>query len=259
MRSELLYNPLMLIERLAKSATMRRRMNRLRSTAAAKLRPGHIDSLELLESLVNDDIKVIYDIGANVGTWTLLAKSVLPNAKIHAFEPLREHADSFRDATDALSDITLHEIALGEGQGRADVHVTSFSDASSLLPLTDFGAKQYGLEETERVSVKVDSVDNLIANKRAPLPDLLKLDIQGYELVALRGAQSALRHAKAIIIEASFEAIYQRQCLFHHLVEFLADHQMFLRSFGHGVAAGSELVQADLLFKRLPVPSSQGG
>ena len=84
------------IERLARLAARRRRLGRLKGTVAEQLKVGHIDSLELLELLRRKAPTVIYDIGANVGTWTLLAKAIFPAAEIHAFEPLPRHVAAFQ-------------------------------------------------------------------------------------------------------------------------------------------------------------------
>ena len=95
MRKELLYNPYMLLERIGQWAAETRRLRRLSRTSARILNRYHIDSLELLDLLAKNPPKVVYDIGANRGTWTLLAKTLFPECEIHAFEPLeilQEHA-----------------------------------------------------------------------------------------------------------------------------------------------------------------------
>ena len=81
MRPELFYNPLLLLERIGQWATERSRLRELRGTVAENLQTGHIDSLELLKLLRPLSPKVIYDVGANVGTWTLLAKAIFPEAE----------------------------------------------------------------------------------------------------------------------------------------------------------------------------------
>src|ERR1700722_2955050 len=95
MRLELLYNPRLLCERLAIESVRRRRLAALKDTQAAGLALGHIDTLELVELAGQAGINVIYDIGANVGTWSLLAKALIPAARIHAFEPLAKHQAQF--------------------------------------------------------------------------------------------------------------------------------------------------------------------
>ncbi len=110
---ELLYNPRLLCERLAIESVRRRRLATLKGTQAAKLSSGHIDTLELLQLASPAGISVIYDIGANVGTWSLLAKSLIPDVRIEAFEPLPKHQTEFLRNFTGSADVTLHSVALG--------------------------------------------------------------------------------------------------------------------------------------------------
>jgi hypothetical protein len=90
-RSELFYNPRLLCERLAVTSLRQRRLAKLRKTMAVNLVCGHIDSLEFIEIAKPLDINSTYDIRANIGTWALLAKSLIPSARIDGFEPLPSH------------------------------------------------------------------------------------------------------------------------------------------------------------------------
>ena len=250
MRPELFYNPLLLMERLGEWGTERRRLRKLRGTVAQDLATGHIDSLELLELLRGLNLQVIFDVGANVGTWTLLAKALYPAAQIHAFEPLSMHTEKFRQLTKGLDGVHLHEIGLGSQPARTVMKVTDFSDASSLLPLTETGKKRWHLEQVEEVPIQVERLDDWVARHQLSAPDLIKLDVQGFELEVLRGAEKSLAQTKAVLLEASFQNFYQGQCRFDELVSWLAAAGLHVRAFGHGTALGRPLVQSDVLFSR---------
>ncbi len=248
MRAELLYNPRLLCERLAELSLEKRRLAKLRGGMAGGLQSGHIDSLELMELLRPLELGTLYDIGANIGTWTLLAKALYPNARIHAFEPLKAHADEFEMATSSLKSVSLHRVALGREPGMTLMTVLDRSDASSLLPITTECARQYDLSEKTTENVTVQRLDDIICSDSLALPDLLKLDIQGYELEALRGGEKAMANARAILVEVSFMELYKGQCLFHHLVSFLAERGFQLFALGKKTALGEVLLQADALF-----------
>lgn len=250
MRLELLYNPRLLCERLAEISLSARRIAKLRGTVASNLKSGHIDSLELLELLSGDPPAVIYDIGANVGTWTLLAKAVFPSSEIHAFEPLPGHVESFRRNTTNVPDVQLHELCLGASEGELPMKVTDFSDASSLLPLTEVGRRQWNLAQTEEILLRVETLDSWISMNALRTPDLIKLDVQGYELEVLKGSEIALAHTRAVILEASFQNFYEGQCRFDELVSILAKNGLHLHAIGNGTAIGRRLIQSDLLFVR---------
>lgn len=248
MRRSLLFDPRLLCERLAELSLARRRRASLRGTPAAWLTDDHIDSLELLRMIRPLQPAVIYDIGANVGTWTLLAKALHPQAEVHAFEPLRAHHDRFTQNTRTLSGVHLHPLALGDAAGTSALHVTSFSDASSLLPLAQAGETQWHIHEVAREPVPVERLDDWQQRGGHPRPSLIKLDVQGFELSVLRGATHCLDHAGAVLVEVSVRAFYEGQCLFHDVAGFLASRGFTLYAFGHGTAVGRPLVQADALF-----------
>jgi FkbM family methyltransferase len=254
-RRSLLYNPFDIVERLAIASRNYRRRNKLHGTPAAALLLGHIDSLELLELLRPSPPGTIYDIGASVGTWTCLAKSLFPDAKIEAFEPLAMHADGFRRWTAAWpTDIRLHACALGKTEGNATMHVMDFSDASSLLPATAECMSAFHFKARAEQIVPVVPLDILVARDKLSLPDLIKLDVQGYELEVLRGATICLGHARAVLCEVSFQKLYSGQALFHEVLSFLASHGFTLHSLGASTPLGVPLMQTDALFLR-PEPA----
>lgn len=248
MRPELLYNPRLLCERLAEISRERRRLAKLRGTVAAQLERGHVDSLELLESLRPLNPRVIYDIGAHIGTWTLLARAIFPEAEIHAFEPLQQHAAALEKNLASLSRVRRHAVALGESAGHAVLHVTKASDSSSLLPISPDFPKEWWQAEVEQSPVGVARLDDYRRQQQMPLPNLIKLDVQGFELAVLRGATECLKSADAVLAEVSFQEIYQGQCLFHEVAAFLSGHGFVVYALGHGTVIDRPILQTDALF-----------
>ena len=200
-------------------------------------------------------MKVIYDIGANIGTWTLLAKAVLPNTSVHAFEPLEKHCIEFGKSTTGLENVYLHKCALGPKSFSANMHVTTFSDASSLLEIAKATEDIFGVFESSKHEVQVTSLDEYILSNNLPFPDLMKLDIQGYELEALKGANLCMKHVKYLICEVSFIEFYREQALFHDIVAFLSQHDFYLEAFSVNTQLGQKLYQTDALFiKKTSLP-----
>jgi FkbM family methyltransferase len=245
-----LLDPGAICQRLGAISHQRQRLRRLRHTVARPLSDGHIGSLELLEIASRVGIRAIYDIGANVGTWTLLAKALHPQATVEAFEPLPRHLTEFRRNVAQLSGTSLHEVALGASNGSAVMHVMDFSDASSLLPPAPMSRVHFGVSESASVELMVRRLDDYRLEHSLPIPDLLKLDVQGYELEVLRGAPQTLAAAKAVIAEVSFVEYYVGQCMFHEVTAFMAEHGLFLVALGVQTPLGKELAQTDVLFLR---------
>lgn len=250
MRAALFYNPQILFERLSQQFTKRQRMRRLRGTCATRLTPDHIDSLELIEHAANAGARVFYDVGANVGTWTLLCRALVPDSTIIAFEPMEEHLLEFGKNTKELNRVSLFPFALGATEETRMFYPTSFSDASGFLPLNDEGRQLWCIQnETPRV-MEVQTLDAVIATKSLPPPDLIKLDVQGFELEVLKGASNNLKHARWVLTEVSFKPFYDGQVLFSELAGFLSQRGFEVYAMGQSMRACQPLTQVDVLFVR---------
>jgi len=249
-RLELFWNPRLLVERLAAASLRRRRLAQLRNTPAAGLSLGHLDTLELLQIVRGAGIHVVYDIGANIGMWVRLAKSVIPGVLVEAFEPLQQHIETFRRNCASLGGVNLHPVALGGSNTTRPLHVTKMTDASSFLPVTNAGRSIFGLTEIDLVTMTVRRLDDYAEEHRLLPPDLMKLDVQGFELEVLSGSTRMLRHAKGLIVEVSFVELYENQCQFPEVCRFLDDHGFAVHAFGSSTPVGERLVQADVLFMK---------
>ena len=178
-------------------------------------------------------------------------KPFSPDARVEAYEPLAVHHEDFRKATGKLEGIFLHPCALGSSVGKSRIKVTSFSDASSILPLTEAGKSQWNLNCVDEIAIEIAMIDQLVATGEVPQPDLIKLDVQGFELEVLKGAAKCLPDVTAVIAEVSFSEFYENQCLFHDVVTYLGANGFALHALGHSTPTGKPLVQADALFTRI--------
>lgn len=251
MRLSLLYNPFDLIIRLSDEIKRKRRLKKLKNSPSKNLSFREIDSLELIEIIAKTNIEnlIIFDIGANIGTWTLLAKTLLPNSRIYAFEPLDEHIKRLEKNCSNIDNILIEKYCVGNENKSAKLNVSSFSDSSSLLEATSLEYETYQITKQTEVDVEVKKLSSLISNSILPIPDIIKLDIQGFELEALKGLGEYLHKVRYVICEVSFKEYYKNQPLFNDISSFLATFNIHVFALGNNTPIGIELNQIDVLFK----------
>jgi len=144
----------------------------------------------LLHVLRPEDIFV--DIGANIGSYTVLASGVV-GARTLAFEPAPgtfKHLRHNVDVNDVHGKVELYNMALGSG-------------TDELLFSSTLDTENHIVSEKENIpsiKVPVQSLDKMM---RGMAPLAMKIDVEGYETEVLKGAGSVLAnlHLKAIIIE----------------------------------------------------------
>lgn len=147
---------------------------------------------------------VFYDIGANAGFFTLLgSKRVGPQGRVFSFEPLPENIGSVR-AQLQLNDVANCEVVDAAVADRAgNVEFYEGEDTSTAhLKRTDRG--DVG---AAAIVVRAICLDEFVAT--SPAPDFIKMDIEGAELAALKGAERLLHgeNPPKILIEFHSESL----------------------------------------------------
>ncbi len=194
----------------------------------------------------------VIDVGANGGQFSLSARLAQPTARIIAFEPLQGPSTRFRQLFATDEKVSLTTVALGSEPGVAEIHVSSLGHSSSLLPIGPNQTSRYPGSETSRTEeVVVSTLDHEIDGHTLTHPVLLKLDVQGFELEVLGGAQATLEQVDVIVAECSFEELYVGQPLAPALVRWLDARQFELRGISDTSKVDGTIVQADLVFCRL--------
>jgi len=144
------------------------------------------DHHRLLTALLRPGDCVI-DVGANAGHFTAsCANLVGAKGSIHSIEANPYLVSRLQDGFRSVPEITVHHAAAASTTGQAVFSIATFSGWSSLMP-----NKTYDVQE--QVGVNQITLDDLISKQDIKRVRLLKLDIEGGEFDALRGAVDALR------------------------------------------------------------------
>jgi len=204
------------------------------------------------EILLGLDCQTVIDIGAGSGQFALAARNCLPAARIISFEPLPGSAAKFRKVFEGDEKVVLHEAAIGPVSGAALMHVSKREDSSSLLPITSAQVSVFpGTEEATTLNVRVNRLAEFVSPEDICPNALLKLDVQGYELEALRGCEELLARFCHVYVECSYVELYAGQALAEEVIEWLRGRGfLFLAKYNTVFGHDGKPIQADLLFRR---------
>lgn len=213
---------------------------------------GAAAGVEHQSVLTQLDCRTVVDVGANRGQFALVARGCCPAASIIAFEPLPKPAAVFRRIFAGDRATLLHEAAVGPDDGLGIMHLSAQDDSSSLLPISSLQGEMFpGTEEVGTMTVRVAPLAAFVDEEDILEPALLKLDVQGYEVDALRGCESRLRKFGWVYCECSFVELYSGQGLARDVIGWLAQKGYTMAGvFNVAYDRTGRAVQADFLFER---------
>jgi len=142
----------------------------------------HHGEVAILEAMAEPGM-VALELGANKGVTAIaLAKSVGPQGQVHAFEPVPEYYAALIEnlRLNEVDNVTVHQFAVTDKE----------SEASYYKHGQGSGIVRVG--EAEEIIVGTTSLDNFIAEQALERVDLINMDCEGAELLAVRGAKKTL-------------------------------------------------------------------
>ena len=178
--------------------------------------------LEMIRKKLPSD-GVFIDIGANIGSFTLVAAKIAQHGEVHAFEPSAHHFFrlSKNVAMNGFGNVSLNRTGLSDQRGSATLFLPCLkgemnnSGAASLYSC--------GTEENSQAREDIDLVrlDDYVSEKGIERIDLVKIDIEGAEFNALKGSRSALSEFRPIVLmELDLENLKRAGCAPEEILSF---------------------------------------
>ncbi|MBK9982495.1 MAG: FkbM family methyltransferase [Saprospiraceae bacterium] len=179
------------------------------------------------------------DIGANTGEFALIARASFPSAKIIAFEPQPIAFDALNKVMKKDKNFLSYQVALGEKETTAVMYISPFSPSSSFLNKSEDAQPQEMQVQT------LDHFENLISPTDTTI---VKMDVEGYELSILKGAELFLKKTDWIYMECrSTETI---GCSFDDLYDFLLQRGWeYHGAYDSAFSTDGRLMYFDALFR----------
>jgi FkbM family methyltransferase len=186
----------------------------------------------LRHSLTLDDAACIFDVGANIGIFTLFAKARTPGAAVHAFEPIKDNYDVLMLNVDLhrLTGVHTHNVALGPqaASQRTFTYYPNMAGSTTATPaiverqrqaiVDKIGEDQVDLFQRELFQSEtrvapVRALSSFLDEYAIQMVDFLKIDVEGDELAVLQGiAREHVPKIRQLAIEAHTPEIAEQVC-----------------------------------------------
>ncbi len=146
--------------------------------------------------------QTVYDVGANIGFFTILCSRLVgPQGRVYAFEPIPQNLATLRHnvTLNAFSNVTIVEKALSSSTGTAEMFVSPWSAFHSLNVEGATKQDNHGPQAGE-ITVQTVTLDEFVQGEGVRAPDLVKIDVEGAELIVLAGMGETLSSVKPLLL-----------------------------------------------------------
>ena len=142
--------------------------------------------------------RVVLDVGANRGNWTRAALKYFPAAQYVLIEPQDHLKVCVQDLIDSGYKIRWVHAGVADQSCMLPFFVSDRDDSSSFLPRE----KQSQTRVASETMVPVETLDALLSKYNLPVPDMVKIDAEGFDLKVMRGASSLIGKTEVFLLEA---------------------------------------------------------
>ncbi|MFH1088487.1 MAG: FkbM family methyltransferase [Patescibacteria group bacterium] len=202
-----------------------------------------------LASLVGKSNPIIIDGGANYGEFTESCLNKYQNPTIYCFEANHGLAELLKNKFNNKSNVHIVMKALGNQVGEIQFNISRNLPSSSFLERAEQNEKYHGNTNETNAVVGVDMVKLEDVMNHCEVIDLLKLDVEGYELAVLKGANCILSKTRIIMLEVWFSDGYQGAPYFSDIDHYLREHNFkLLNLYNPYTHPDMQLTTADAVF-----------
>ena len=203
-------------------------------------------------SLLKDiDFDTLIDIGANKGQFSLLCAVEKKNVRIFAFEPIKSEFLILKKVLKNYKNVNLYNVGLGLLKETKVIHLANKPDSSSFL---EFELQTKFFKNIKPIDVeickirKLDSFYDSICNKNTK-KIFIKIDVQGFEELVIKGGLKVISNSKFILIEVSFVALYRNQARAEKIISILYENGFVIKNIINSTIQKNRVIQSDLLFE----------
>lgn len=152
-----------------------------------------------LQHIEINDVKIVFEVGARYGLETIQLKNTFPNSIVHSFECNPNTINKCKTNLCGKDNIFFNDFGLGNKNENLPFYsyIANNNDGpSSFLKRIDFNTTQ---KQTGIIEIK--TLKNYVSHNKIENIDILCMDVQGYELNVLKGAEDFIKNINYIIME----------------------------------------------------------
>jgi FkbM family methyltransferase len=163
----------------------------------------------------------IINVGANKGDWSEMASTIYPQSSFFLIEPQEEHA---KDLDNFFKNHEGKWYLGGAGAENGELKLSVWDDLAGSSFLSGEGGKN-------QRTVPVFSLNSLVTDRGMPIPDLCKIDVQGFEIEVLKGASSLIGKTEVFILESSLFEFNKNQPLLIDIINYMSQRNYAIYDF----------------------------
>ncbi len=184
---------------------------------------------EFLNSKVSlNDGDVVFDVGAFIGlTSIFFSKKVGQNGRIYAIEPVMHNVIMKNIKENNINNVKIIPKAIGEKVGTTEIEISDFC-ADSSISQRNYTKDYYSIKK----EVAITSLDSLIENLKLKRIDLIQIDIEGAEELAIKGAVKLIKKYKPKWSISSYHIDHENEYQHVKLVDLLLKFGYSVKQIG---------------------------
>lgn len=192
---------------------------------------NEFDDIQFLYELINRKPDVIFDCGANIGFVSHQFLAKFPDSRIYAFEPNPSVFEKLNNQYANNKNVACFNIGISNEQGELMFNVNQNNGTSSFLNPTDYHTSNIASKNITPTKVAVSSINAIMAKTGVKHIDVLKLDIEGFEIKALEGISDLNENVSMIFTEVNLIPTYEGQPLIEDLISYLRPRGFSIYNF----------------------------
>lgn len=196
-----------------------------------KLNKNEFNDIHYLFKIATTEPKIILDCGANIGFVTHQFLNHFPSAKVYAFEPNPEIFKKLENHYQQNNRVKCYGYGIAEKEGTLIFNVNNNSGTSSFLNPNTYHLNNLASKNSKEIAVPIISIGKFLENENIKHIDLLKLDIEGYEIKALEGIKNLNEKVSVIYLEVNLIPTYHEQPLIEDVIYYLRKQDFYVYNF----------------------------